>query len=175
MFENPLKSLTFQSSNFGNEGSGFGTRPSITEQSGNSSNGTWPQAASNSSGTGNQNSLNSTGSLWGNDAPLDMANEQLDNEQWTELRSQIKQHWKNLSDQDLLMTQGNFEKLCNLIQQHSDQSREEIAGELRRLLNREPESEGSATLKRQNKMQRTVVTFEIHSCPSYTNYTSEKP
>ncbi|MFN8446127.1 MAG: hypothetical protein U0175_35375 [Caldilineaceae bacterium] len=137
MFENPLKSLTFQSSNFGNEGSGFGTRPQTTTN----------QSSSSSSGTGNQNNLDSTGGLWGNQATPDMADEQ-----WTELRSQIKQHWKNLSDQDLLMTQGNFEKLCNLIQQHTSQSRQEIASELQQLMNRESESEGSATLKRENKI-----------------------
>lgn len=146
MIDNSLKSPVYLSSNYGNEGNGYGT---------------WPQAASNSAsqlsiqpgepwqqnsdgvgGYGNQTNPVSEADNWGAGAST-----QLTDDQWNQVRSQIRQRWQQLSDEDLLETQGDFVKLCTLIQQRTGEDHQKISHELRQLLNREPESEGSASLK----------------------------
>lgn len=68
----------------------------------------------------------------------------LTTEQWNRLHSQLKQHWGQLNDQDVLATQGDFAQLTTLIQQQTGESRAPIEAKLRQLVDREPESEGSA-------------------------------
>lgn len=65
---------------------------------------------------------------------------------WNELRSLVKQRWSQLTDDDLQQVRGDFEQLCDMIQQRTGQSRQSIEVELQQLVDREPESEGSASL-----------------------------
>lgn len=64
--------------------------------------------------------------------------------QWNQLQSQIHQHWGQLDDQTLRATQGDLDKLTTLIEQQTGESRQRIEATLRQLIDREPESEGSA-------------------------------
>jgi hypothetical protein len=68
----------------------------------------------------------------------------LTDEQWNQLHSQLKQHWGQLDDQAVLATQGDLAKLTTLIEQQTGENRQRIETTLRRLIDREPESEGSA-------------------------------
>ena len=67
-------------------------------------------------------------------------------DQWNRLQSQIKQHWGQVSEQALVETQGDFAKIAALLQQQTKESRQRIEETLRQLLDREPESEGSASV-----------------------------
>lgn len=69
---------------------------------------------------------------------------ELSQEQWNQLQSQIKQHWSELDEQALRATQGDLAKLAALIEQQTGERRATIEGKLRQLVDREPESEGSA-------------------------------
>lgn len=68
----------------------------------------------------------------------------LTDEQWSELKSQLQQHWGQLDEQALLTAQGDITKLVALIEQQTGESRQTIEATLRQLVDREPESEGSA-------------------------------
>lgn len=68
----------------------------------------------------------------------------LTDEQWNQLQSQIKQHWGQLDDQAVRATQGDLAKLTTLIEQQTGENRQRIETTLRQLIDREPESEGSA-------------------------------
>ena len=63
--------------------------------------------------------------------------------QWNQFKGQIKQHWGQLTDDDLMKAQGNFDQLVGLIQQRTGQSKMAIERELQQLMGRQPESEGS--------------------------------
>lgn len=68
----------------------------------------------------------------------------LTDEQWNEFKSQLQQHWGQLDEQVLLAAQGDMSKLAALIEQQTGESRQSIETTLRQLIDREPESEGSA-------------------------------
>lgn len=68
----------------------------------------------------------------------------LTDEQWNEFKSQLQQHWGQLDEQALLAAQGDMSKLAALIEQQTGESRQSIETTLRQLVDREPESEGSA-------------------------------
>ena len=68
----------------------------------------------------------------------------LTDEQWNQLHSQLKQHWGQLDDQAVRATQGDLAKLTTLIEQQTGENRQRIETTLRQLIDREPESEGSA-------------------------------
>lgn len=68
----------------------------------------------------------------------------LSDAQWNQLQSQIQQHWAQLDEQALRTTQGDLVKLTTLIEQQTGENRQHIETTLRQLIDREPESEGSA-------------------------------
>lgn len=68
----------------------------------------------------------------------------LSDAQWNQFQSQIQQHWGQLDDQALRATQGDLAKLTTLIEQQTGENRQRIEITLRQLIDREPESEGSA-------------------------------
>ena len=91
--------------------------------------------------SGDPRMADSTSSNWSFADGMDMMGDQ-----WNQALSQIKQHWPQLRDQDLQETQGNFDHLCNLIQQRTGESRQSIEHELRQLIDRQPESEGRVSM-----------------------------
>jgi uncharacterized protein YjbJ (UPF0337 family) len=64
--------------------------------------------------------------------------------QWNELQSQLQQHWGELDEQALQATHGDLDKLVGLIAQQTGESRQMVETTLQQLIDREPESEGSA-------------------------------
>lgn len=64
--------------------------------------------------------------------------------QWNELLSQLQQHWGQLDEQALQAARHDFGKLAGLIEQQTGESRQMIETTLQQLIDREPESEGSA-------------------------------
>jgi hypothetical protein len=87
---------------------------------------------------GNQRSDAGSGDMSG-------TNKMTDN-QWNELRSQVMQRWSQLNEDDLRQVRGDFEKLCRLIEQRTGESRQTVERELQQIIDREPESEGSASM-----------------------------
>lgn len=67
--------------------------------------------------------------------------------QWNELLSQIQQHWGQIDEQALQAARNDFGKLAGLIAQQTGESRQMIETRLKQLIDREPESEGSAGAK----------------------------
>ncbi len=64
--------------------------------------------------------------------------------QWNQIKGKVKERWGELTDDDLMQAQGKFEQLVGVIQKRTGQARNTIESELRQMLEREPESQGSA-------------------------------
>lgn len=45
---------------------------------------------------------------------------------WNEIKGQIKQHWGNLTDDDLQYSEGKEEELIGIIQKKTGSTREEV-------------------------------------------------
>jgi uncharacterized protein YjbJ (UPF0337 family) len=45
---------------------------------------------------------------------------------WNELKGKVKQHWGNLTDDDLIYSEGKEDELLGRIQKKTGQKREEI-------------------------------------------------
>jgi hypothetical protein len=71
----------------------------------------------------------------------------LSDAQWNELQSQIQQHWDKIDEEALQEARNDVGKLAGLIEQQTGESRQAIERTLQQLINREPESEGSAGAK----------------------------
>lgn len=99
------------------------------------------QQAGNQSSYDSQRDQNTEVGNWDTNGTMDMMGDE-----WNQMRSQIKQRWSQVTDQELMQTQGNFERLCSLIQQRTGESRQMIEQELRQMIDREPESEGSMSM-----------------------------
>ncbi len=52
---------------------------------------------------------------------------------WNEMKGKIKQHWGNLTDDDLQFTEGKEDELVGRIQKRTGAAREEIVNYLRNL------------------------------------------
>ena len=62
-----------------------------------------------------------------------MVNEQVFKGNWTELRGKVKEKWGALTDDDLVLAEGNFDQLVGIIQRRTGESREKIEHSLDRL------------------------------------------
>jgi uncharacterized protein YjbJ (UPF0337 family) len=78
--------------------------------------------------------------------------------QWNQIKGQIKQRWGQLTDDDLMQAQGNYEQLVGVIQQRTGQSRSTILDELQQMVGRQPESEDSINMgdNRQRKSPNSI-------------------
>ncbi len=52
---------------------------------------------------------------------------------WNEMKGKVKQHWGNLTDDDLQYTEGREDELVGRIQKKTGSSREEVINYLRSL------------------------------------------
>lgn len=52
---------------------------------------------------------------------------------WNEMKGKVKQHWGNLTDDDLQFTEGKEDELVGRIQKRTGAAREEIVNYLRNL------------------------------------------
>ena len=62
-----------------------------------------------------------------------MVNEQIIRGRWTELRGKVKERWGVLTDDDLVLAQGNADQLVGIIERRTGESREQIERDLDRL------------------------------------------
>ena len=62
-----------------------------------------------------------------------MMNEQTFKGHWTELRGRVKEQWGDLTDDDLVLAEGNADKLIGIIERRTGQGRDQIEQELSRL------------------------------------------
>ncbi len=53
-------------------------------------------------------------------------NEQTFKGHWTELRGRVKEQWGDLTDDDLVLAEGNADKLVGIIERRTGQAREQI-------------------------------------------------
>jgi uncharacterized protein YjbJ (UPF0337 family) len=59
-----------------------------------------------------------------------MVNEQVFKGHWTELRGKVKERWGALTDDDLVLAEGNADQLIAIVQRRTGESREKIEHEL---------------------------------------------
>lgn len=59
-----------------------------------------------------------------------MVNEQVFRGNWTEIRGRVKEQWGSLTDDDLVLAEGNFDQLVGIVQRRTGESREKIEHEL---------------------------------------------
>jgi len=52
---------------------------------------------------------------------------------WNEMKGKVKQHWGNLTDDDLQYTEGKEDELIGRIQKKTGSTREEVVNYLRNL------------------------------------------
>ena len=62
-----------------------------------------------------------------------MVNEQIVKGHWTELRGKVKEKWGSLTDDDLVLAEGNADQLIGIIQRRTGESREKIEHDLDQL------------------------------------------
>jgi uncharacterized protein YjbJ (UPF0337 family) len=61
---------------------------------------------------------------------------------WRQLKGEIKQRWGRLTDDDLMVVEGNFDELSGRLEERYGRSREEFEEEIEEFLNeRETEAE----------------------------------
>jgi uncharacterized protein YjbJ (UPF0337 family) len=64
-----------------------------------------------------------------------MVNEQIFKGHWTELRGKVKEKWGALTDDDLVLAEGNADQLIGIVQRRTGESREKIEHDLDRITN----------------------------------------
>jgi uncharacterized protein YjbJ (UPF0337 family) len=64
-----------------------------------------------------------------------MVSEQVFKGHWTEIRGRVKEKWGQLTDDDLVMAEGNLEQLAGIIQRRTGESREKIEHQLEGMTN----------------------------------------
>jgi uncharacterized protein YjbJ (UPF0337 family) len=57
---------------------------------------------------------------------MPMINEQVFKGNWTEIRGKVKEKWGDLTDDDLVLAEGNLDQLIGIIQRRTGDSREHI-------------------------------------------------
>lgn len=62
-----------------------------------------------------------------------MINQQVFRGNWTAIRGRVKEKWGDLSDDDLVLAEGNPDQLLDIIQRRTGESREKIEHDLDRL------------------------------------------
>lgn len=62
-----------------------------------------------------------------------MVNEQVFKGHWTELRGKVKERWGALTDDDLVLAEGNADQLIGILQRRTGESREKIEHDLERI------------------------------------------
>jgi uncharacterized protein YjbJ (UPF0337 family) len=62
-----------------------------------------------------------------------MLNEQVFKGNWTEIRGRVKEKWGSLTDDDLVLAEGNMDQLVGIVQRRTGESREKIEHELDQL------------------------------------------
>ena len=62
-----------------------------------------------------------------------MVNEQVFKGHWTELRGKVKERWGALTDDDLVLAEGNADQLIGIVQRRTGESREKIEHELEQM------------------------------------------
>jgi uncharacterized protein YjbJ (UPF0337 family) len=55
-----------------------------------------------------------------------MINEQVFRGNWTAIRGRVKEKWGNLTDDDLVLAEGNVDQLIDIVQRRTGESRESI-------------------------------------------------
>ena len=64
-----------------------------------------------------------------------MVNEQIFRGNWTEIRGRVKEKWGALTDDDLVLAEGNADQLIGIIERRTGESREKIEHDLDQLTN----------------------------------------
>jgi len=59
-----------------------------------------------------------------------MVNEQVFKGNWTEIRGRVKEKWGALTDDDLVLAEGNLDQLIGIVQRRTGESREKIEHEM---------------------------------------------
>lgn len=62
-----------------------------------------------------------------------MVNQQVFRGNWTEIRGRVKEKWGSLTDDDLVLAEGNLDQLVGIVQRRTGESREKIEHELDQL------------------------------------------
>jgi len=61
---------------------------------------------------------------------ITMVSEQVFKGHWTEIRGRVKERWGQLTDDDLVMAEGNLEQLAGIIERRTGENRDAITREL---------------------------------------------
>ncbi len=56
--------------------------------------------------------------------------------QWKQLQGEVKRQWGKLTDDDLKMVEGHYDKLVGLVQERYGYTKEDASNEVDRFLNR---------------------------------------
>ncbi len=62
-----------------------------------------------------------------------MVNEQVFKGHWTELRGKVKEKWGALTDDDLVLAEGNADQLIGIVQRRTGESREKVEHDLEQM------------------------------------------
>ncbi len=89
-----------------------------------------------------------------------MANQQIIEGRWNELKGKLREKWGQLSDSDLPQFQGNVDQLVSIIQQRTGESREAIEDYLNQFTESAGSMMGKANAAIRNYAQRTTSTFQ---------------
>ncbi|MBA3314212.1 MAG: CsbD family protein [Planctomycetota bacterium] len=97
-----------------------------------------------------------------------MVNEQTFKGHWTELRGKVKEKWGALTDDDLVLAEGNADQLIGIVQRRTGESREKIEHDLDRMT-----SDMGTTMEKIRSQASSAVAGASESARQYADRASE--
>lgn len=97
-----------------------------------------------------------------------MVNEQAFKGHWTELRGKVKERWGALTDDDLVLAEGNADQLAGIVQRRTGESREQIEHELEQMA-----GEVGTTMEKLRQHTSATVAGAGESARQYAQKASE--
>jgi len=97
-----------------------------------------------------------------------MVNEQIVKGNWTELRGKVKEKWGALTDDDLVLAEGNADQLIGIIQRRTGESREKIEHDLEQLT-----SDYGSAMDKVRRQASSVVGAAGETARKYADRASE--
>lgn len=97
-----------------------------------------------------------------------MVNEQVFKGNWTEIRGRVKEKWGTLTDDDLVMAEGDIDQLIGIIQRRTGESREKVEHDLDQLT-----SEYGSQMDRVRQQASAAATSAGDAARQYADQASE--
>lgn len=97
-----------------------------------------------------------------------MVNEQVFKGHWTELRGKVKEKWGALTDDDLVLAEGNADQLIGIVQRRTGESREKIEHDLERMA-----GDVGTTMEKLRQQTSAAVAGASDSARQYADKASE--